>query len=909
MKKLKKFVCFVLAAVMVLSIHVPVFAMEAQGSETGAGETGVGHGAPLAIEVTTNKAKYTTPGIAKINVTVTNTSSEDIRNVSTEAVFKQLAPAGRNSETKKEVDTLKSGESISFSYKATINKEEYKLNIFDKIFLWLVRLFNGGFSASENGFDDGRNEIEQTDVIAFGKFSAENVVKVWYGEAGGEKPDTPDKNYEELISDVDIDGIYKYDKKDISIDEDTNIKYINNIIIAMFEDDCSDERKAEIINAVDGKVVGGDIIYNELYIEIKKSTLEELKMICDKLNNETGLYLSGYEKFNTGIHLVPNDPFKNGEKISLVDWNVGIEDIYQSYNNWWALATSLREAWDYNGYFSNINIGVADNGFDTSHEDLNIQVVSKEKSSGNHGTHVAGLIGATHNNNKGIAGAASNCSLYGYDVADDDGMTDREIYKSLKTLVKEYNCKIINFSLGTEPYVNNGKVYEDENFKYGLSDDDVNSWGKEASKKIGKLLENGYDFIVVQSAGNGDKKDHIGMDADNNGHFSSIKKENCYSSKKVSADDIMNRVIIVANANKPTTGSNYYELARSSNGGTDFVDIAAPGTWIYSTLAGIEEWEDGVRIVDEGQQYGWSSGTSMAAPIVTGIAGLVWSVNSNFTGEQVKKIIMDTAKQGGIVAKDNPASPTRGDFYVVNAKLAVEEAIKKTYRTYTLSGSVADFENKEPLVDVRIKATNIEGNKTITGKSDENGNFSLLLPVGKYNVTFAKSGYIYNLYTYQVTISDNNVIIIEPILLLKEKEVFIKAKNLGKTYTLPYLFDIDNYSHYCMVCLNWGSVAQFLLLLSDDDIYVYTSENLRRVATKSDNFKVYSIVYDKSTDKCYDWKAYQQDTTNCLYSSEKTKDNLHSVNKYELFKQICFSSHNLMENNAIFYSQNTIIQT
>lgn len=177
MKKCKRLMCFVLAALMILSINVPAFAIETQENSNSAD-----NGKPLAIEVTTNKSEYSTLGVAKIDVTITNTSSEEIQNVSAEAVFKQLAPAGWNSETKKEVDTLKAGESISFSYKATLNKEEYKLNIFEKVFLWLVRLFNGGFTAKDNGFDDGREYTENVTTIKFGKVTADSIVRVWYGE-------------------------------------------------------------------------------------------------------------------------------------------------------------------------------------------------------------------------------------------------------------------------------------------------------------------------------------------------------------------------------------------------------------------------------------------------------------------------------------------------------------------------------------------------------------------------------------------------------------------------------------------------------------------------------------------------------------------------------------------------------
>lgn len=284
MKKIKKVMCLVLAALMLVSINVPAFAVGEQDGSTDNGE-------PLSIEVSTNKSEYATLGVAKFDVTVTNTSGVDIKNVSAEAVFQQLDPAGRNSETKKEVENLKAGESFSFSYKATINKEKYELNFFEKIFLWLVRLFNGVFTTSDNGFDDGRTSIEKTDTINFGKLSADNVIKVWYEETSDD--------YQALIEGVDIDEVYEHKDKDISFDEETGIEYINNIIIIMFEDDCTNARKAEIINSIGGKAVGGIEEYDELHIEIRPSTLQELEEICDMLNETEGVFDASFDEVFT----------------------------------------------------------------------------------------------------------------------------------------------------------------------------------------------------------------------------------------------------------------------------------------------------------------------------------------------------------------------------------------------------------------------------------------------------------------------------------------------------------------------------------------------------------------------------------------------------------------------------------
>lgn len=189
MNKFKKLMCLFLSVLMILSMGIPAFAIDKATDSTSTNETQKTATAteknPLTIEISTNKAEYKVTNVAEITARVTNTSNKDIKNVSAEAVFNDLAPVGKKtSETKKEVETLKAGESISFTYKATLNASEHKLNLFQKIFLWFVRLFNGGYTPSDNGFDNDRDCTEQTNTISFGKFDAVNTVRVWYGENG-----------------------------------------------------------------------------------------------------------------------------------------------------------------------------------------------------------------------------------------------------------------------------------------------------------------------------------------------------------------------------------------------------------------------------------------------------------------------------------------------------------------------------------------------------------------------------------------------------------------------------------------------------------------------------------------------------------------------------------------------------
>ena len=124
MKRTSKLFCLLIAVLMLFTLSVTAFA---------ANETNDGN---IKIEVSTNKDSYGVTGLAEITATITNISDDDINNVIAQAVFDDLAPAAkRKSQISKSVDVLKSGESFSFKYKATLNEDEHKIGFFDKIIL------------------------------------------------------------------------------------------------------------------------------------------------------------------------------------------------------------------------------------------------------------------------------------------------------------------------------------------------------------------------------------------------------------------------------------------------------------------------------------------------------------------------------------------------------------------------------------------------------------------------------------------------------------------------------------------------------------------------------------------------------------------------------------------------------
>ena len=86
-------------------------------------------------------------------------------------------------------------------------------------------------------------------------------------------------------------------------------------------------------------------------------------------------------------------------------------DKYYKTNQWGLNGTygiDIEKAWDISQGLNNVRVGLFESGVQMNHEDLNGRVSNPNFSMGEmeHGTHVAGIIGAISNNNCGIAGIA-----------------------------------------------------------------------------------------------------------------------------------------------------------------------------------------------------------------------------------------------------------------------------------------------------------------------------------------------------------------------------------------------------------------------------------------------------------------------------------------------------------------------
>ncbi len=505
----------------------------------------------------------------------------------------------------------------------------------------------------------------------------------------------------------------------VELGEDSG--FIKDKIAVFVDSDMSFWSKIKFFKECGGTLSGWCTLADLYVVSYPSMDYEQVLERCEKLNSANGVELAIPVMINkTVLNGTPDDDFG----ATYDEPNVW-DELNPSGNNWWLEAINARQAWDYSDYFGKINIGVLDSGFETNHSELSGKISFPDSfqsflnTSHYHGTHVAGIIGANHDGS-GIAGICENSNLICVDWTPDGlqfWITDIAIFFGISTLVKA-GAKVINLSLGTSGTKgsNSSGIFE-------------RVFGAAAtSYMMASLLSKGYDFVAVQSAGNGDSLGDP-VNAENNGHFCVLSEDNIFvGSKNVSAKDILDRIIVVSSISN--NGDGTYIQSDFSNVGRS-VSIAAPGDEIYSCV--------------DGGDYDEFSGTSMAAPMVTGVASLVWSVNPSFTGAQVKEIVCTSTDKVAQINSDAKYYYNDLDFAeypVVNAKLAVEEAIRRTVSSVgTASGNAGEAAEKI-----------VYAGKTYTVYSD--GSYSFVAPAGSGTAeVYDNSGNLIN--TFELTVNSD----------------------------------------------------------------------------------------------------------------------------------------------------------
>ncbi len=292
---------------------------------------------------------------------------------------------------------------------------------------------------------------------------------------------------------------------------------------------------------------------------------------------------------------------------------------------WGPPAVSGPAAWGVTTGDPSIVIAIVDTGVDDTHPDLTSKIVGEysyvgrsAKDGFGHGTHCAGIAAAATNNNVGIAGMCPNCSILSVKVLDDQGSGYMSDVASGITYAASHGARVISLSLGGS----------------GRSE----------------TLHSALDYAIANNA--------LPVCAMGNSGSSSNTPEPGYWHDCLS-------VIATDQNGAKASFSNYGVKA----------DVAAPGVAILSTMP--------TYPVTLTTSYGYRtnydalSGTSMATPMVAGIAGLVLSENPSLTPTQVAGIVMASSGDG---VSWNPNLA----FGVVNAYKAVLSAIHGDYAPPTV---------------------------------------------------------------------------------------------------------------------------------------------------------------------------------------------------------------------------------
>jgi subtilisin family serine protease len=212
-----------------------------------------------------------------------------------------------------------------------------------------------------------------------------------------------------------------------------------------------------------------------------------------------------------------------------------------------------------------------------------------------HGTHVAGIIAAQRNNKKGMDGVADNVKIMSVRVVPDGDEYDKDVALGIRYAV-DNGAQVINMSFGK--YFSPDKKWVDDAVKYAES----------------------KGVLLISAAGNENFNADTMIHFPNNNLLDGTTAKN-WITVGASSDMTIPQI--------SKDGAPYNSIvAYFSNFGKS-VDVFAPGMKIYSTVPE--------------NHYENEQGTSMASPVVAGIAALILEYYPALSAEQVKYCIEKSA--------------------------------------------------------------------------------------------------------------------------------------------------------------------------------------------------------------------------------------------------------------------------
>lgn len=305
-------------------------------------------------------------------------------------------------------------------------------------------------------------------------------------------------------------------------------------------------------------------------------------------------------------------------------------------------------AWDVTQGVNSIKIAVIDEGVTASHAELMGKVLTGynalngsnntiPKTNDHHGTGIAGVIAAHSDNSAGIAGVCWFCQILPVKVAETDSQGN-------------WVTTTATLAAGIDWAWQNG------------ADVLNNSWTMNAPSDSVQLAiinarfggRGGKGSTIIFASGN-QNASTVAFPATLNSYVIAVGATNWCDQRKTPTNNACNN-------NNASWGSNY---------GTA-LDLVAPGEAIYTTCNG-NQCTNGT--------YTYTSGTSLAAPLVSGTVALLYALNPNLTPDKVQDALQNGAQDLYATGRDNESGYGRLDAYrslaaLFNLKLNVNNSKK-----------------------------------------------------------------------------------------------------------------------------------------------------------------------------------------------------------------------------------------
>lgn len=377
----------------------------------------------------------------------------------------------------------------------------------------------------------------------------------------------------------------------------------------------------DIINAQNSEsAVAGQYV-------VKMKQALSTQQILDMAQNVGATVIKTANKMSSAVFEFPGgtdlteklESLKTNESVEFIEPNYKFSTSYTvndpktKEQNGLAIA-NLPKAWDITMGDPKVIIGIVDTGADLNHPDLKNKLITgynvltqgktPPKDDNGHGTHCAGIAGAETDNRIGVAGTAPKCKIMPVKALDAKGTGD--IFNVALGIIwaVDHGAKVVSLSLGGP---------KNETVKRAVDY---------------ALMKN---TVVVSAMGN--------------------------DGKNVKAYPAALPGVI-------SVGSIDFDKRRSdfSNYG-DWISVVAPGSMIMSTLP---TYTTTMTEFEKEKGYDYLDGTSMACPMVAGVAALVLSRNPDYTPAEVKERIESTATDLGTKGFD-----TQYGHGLINAAKAV----------------------------------------------------------------------------------------------------------------------------------------------------------------------------------------------------------------------------------------------